>query len=71
MPRPSIYKNDPCDIPYSPKHKMMLFDAGLLGGPFYWNIHGKVVLIIKGRPDAIIAATPDAAIREAIDNGGL
>lgn len=71
MPRPSIYRNDPCDIKLTPNHRMMLLDAGLTPGVCYWTIHDKVVLSIKGRSDVVIAATPDAAVREAIDNGGL
>ena len=71
MPRPSIYRNDPCDIVLTPVQRMMLFDAGLTVGAFYWTIHDTVVLSIKGRKDVVIAATPPLAIHEAICNGGL
>lgn len=71
MPRPSIYRNDPCDIKLTPVQRMMLFDAGLTVTVFYWTIHDTVVLAIKGRSDVVIAATPPLAIHEAITNGGL
>jgi hypothetical protein len=71
MPRPSIYKNDPCDIVLNANQRMLLFDAGLTAGTCYWTIHGKVAMVIKGRSSVVLAATPDAAVREAIDNGGL
>lgn len=68
MPRRST---DPCDIEITLDMKVMFFDYGITPRNFYWNIHGKVVLTIKGRPDAVIAATPIEAITEAGENGGL
>lgn len=68
MPRRSTR---PCDIAVTADMRMMFFDYGIEPGCFYWNIHGQVVLTIKGRPDAVIAATPLAAIKEAGENGGL
>lgn len=71
MPRPSIYRNDPCDIVLTSEMKALCFDYGIKPRGFYWSIHDKVVLTVWGRPDAVIAATPLEAIREAGENGGL
>lgn len=68
MPRRST---DPCDIALTQEMKVLCFDYGIKPRNFYWNIHGKVVLTIWGRPDAVIAATPLDAIKEAGENGGL
>lgn len=68
MPRRST---DPCDIVITAEMKVLFFDYDLKPRNFYWNVHGKVVLTIWGRGDAVIAATPLDAIREAGENGGL
>ncbi len=71
MPRPST----DCDIKLTGELRALLFDAGLTSGPFYWNIHGQVVLvaIADGIELVVLAKTPAKAIAaaEAEMFGGL
>ena len=61
-----------CDIELTNDLKLMAFDAGVIVAMMYWNIHGKVVMIVKGWPSAIIAVSPAAAIKQAEEQfGGL
>lgn len=62
MPAPSTTK---CDIELTNDLKIMAFDAGVIVKMMYWNIHGKVVLIVKGWPNAIIGVSPADTIRQA------
>ncbi len=62
MPAPSTTK---CDIEMTNELKIMAFDAGVIVKMMYWNIHGKVVLIVKDWPNAIIAVSPRAAREQA------
>lgn len=70
MPKRST---DPCDIQITSDLKVLFFDAGLQPICFYWNIHGQVVLTVKGSSKAFLAATPVKAITaaEAAMFGGL
>lgn len=62
MPAPSTTK---CDIELTNDLKIMAFDAGVIVKMMYWNIHGKVVLIVKDWPNAIIGVSPADTIRQA------
>lgn len=70
MPRRST---DPCDIAITADLKVLFFDAGLQPICFYWNIHGRVVLTVKGSSKAYLGDTPAKAIAaaEAAMFGGL
>jgi hypothetical protein len=61
----------PCDIEVTPAMKALFFDYEIRPRSFYWTIHGKVLLTIWGRDDAVYADTPLQAINEAGQNGGL
>ena len=70
MPKRST---DPCDIKVTSDLKVRFFDAGLQPICFYWNIHGRVVLTVKGSSKAYLGDTPELAIAaaEAAMCGGL
>lgn len=70
MPRRST---EPCDIAITADLKVLFFDAGLQPICFYWNIHGRVVLTVKGSSKAYLGDTPAKAIAaaEAAMFGGL
>lgn len=70
MPKRST---DPCDIKITSELKVLFFDAGLQPICFYWNIHGRVVLTVKGSSKAYLGDTPALAIAaaEAAMFGGL
>jgi len=70
MPKPST---KPCDIAITSDLKVLFFDAGLQPICFYWNIHGQVVLTVKGSSKAFLGPTPAKAIAvaEAAMFGGL
>lgn len=69
MPTPSTS----CNIEITSALKVAFFDAGLQPICFYWNIHGKVVLTVKGSSKAYLGSTPERAIEaaEAAMFGGL
>ncbi len=69
MPKPSTE----CDITITSDLKVLFFDAGLQPICFYWNIHGQVVLTVKGSSKAFLGPTPAKAIAvaEAAMFGGL
>lgn len=54
-----------CDIEMTPDLKVLCFDAGIQPECFYWNVHGQVVLTVKGISKAIIAPVPARAIEMA------
>lgn len=68
--RPSPYRADPCDIEMTSELKVACFDAGIKPVCFYWNIGGQVVLTYWGCRNAVLAATPLAAIRKVEDQYG-
>lgn len=69
MPKRSIE----CDIAITSDLKVLFFDAGLQPICFYWSIHRKVVLTVKGSSKAYLGDTPAKAIAaaEAAIYGGL
>lgn len=56
-----------CDIELTGELRMMLLDAGLTSGAFYWTIHGKVALVASagGIKTLVLEDTPVKAIQAA------
>lgn len=55
------------DIPRTPAVRALLLDAGITASFLYTNgsIPPQVVLIVKGRPDAVIGDTVEEVISKA------